>query len=163
MIKNIIISLCAVLGFFNNTYSQNNPFVGTWQWENGSQIFRVNLRIENEKIRGGFCMLEVNSAGIVINTIYKSDKDIPSTYGINYDVIFANSDGYELGGSIQDNSSSNSSNWLDGVLEMVIQNNSSGVVTATWKVKRGQGIRASTDNRTFNIPTDIILTKVYNL
>jgi hypothetical protein len=38
--------------------------------------------------------------------------------------------------------------------------NTPGLVTATWQVKRTRGLKRADDDRTFNIPTDIVLTKV---
>ena len=42
----------------------------------------------------------------------------------------------------------------------ILTNTGPEVIKATWKVKRGKGIRLTNDTRTFNIPIDIVLTKV---
>jgi len=164
--KKIILATLILFFSLSISYGQNpnQPFVGTWQWENGSQIFQVKLKLDSEgDIEGDFCMIQENGNGLAPTVIYKSDKDLP--YGLKYpSAIRGNSiSGIKMGGFVEDNSSDTASDWLYGRVEVVIQNNSSGAVTATWKVKRRQGIRASTDNRTFNIPTDIVLTKVSNL
>jgi len=48
-------------------------------------------------------------------------------------------------------------------LKMVLQLSDSDapeLVTATWQVRRTRGLKRADDDRTFNIPTDIVLTKV---
>ena len=65
-----------------------------------------------------------------------------------------------MAGHVEDNSISLESR-LSGNLEMkILTNTGPEVIKATWKVKRGKGIRLTNDTRTFNIPIDIVLTKV---
>lgn len=140
--------------------SNNNPFYGTWQYQNGNQTFEVELyyNAEYNDIRGHCKMFETNANGIT-TLIYKSNKDLD--FGLKWGpVIYADSEGNSLGGHVVDNSLGLESR-LSGNLEMnILPTTSPGVIKATWKVKRGPGLRAHNDTRTFNIPTDIILTKV---
>lgn len=163
--KNILtfILFTFLVGCSATTKAQNsnNPFYGTWQYQNGNQTFQVELfRNEGEggSIRGHFKMFETSANGITI-LIYKSNKDLD--FGLKWGpVIYAGSSANSLKGFVEDNSLGLESR-LDGNLEMnILTSSSPGVIKATWKVKRGQGIRFTDDNRTFNIPTDIILTKV---
>ncbi|WP_298516966.1 DUF6705 family protein [uncultured Kordia sp.] len=146
------------------TTNINTPFVGTWQWQNGNQTFQVELFLnENGRIRGHFTMLETNSNGLQI-IVYKSNRDIGfgHTFG---SVIYGSSDGTILYAGIDDNTVPNPNNYpgLSGKLKMEIITTGNCIgcsTTATWKVKEQQEGRFEGDNRTLNIPTDIILTKV---
>ncbi len=138
----------------------NDPFVGTWEWENNNQIFRVILYLdEDEDIRGDFEMVDVLGNNLE-SLIYESNKD--NGFGYKYGpVIFGESDGTELGAALTDNTVTHPYGPLFGELKMEIQpSNTTGLTTATWQVRRTKGLKRADDDRTFNIPTDIILTKV---
>jgi len=155
-----IFILCLSCSVTTKAQNSNNPFYGIWQYQNGNQTFQVELFFSEDvgNIRGHFKMFETSSNGIT-TLIYKSNKDLD--FGLNWGpVIFADSDGNSLAGHVEDNSISLESR-LSGNLEMkILTNTGPEVIKATWKVKRGKGIRLTNDTRTFNIPIDIVLTKV---
>ncbi|PTX58557.1 hypothetical protein C8N46_11348 [Kordia periserrulae] len=148
------------------TVSQNinTPFVGTWEWENGNQIFRIQLFLDEDgDIGGHYSLLQTNSNGIP-TVIYKSNKDIG--HGLTYgSVIYGSSNGTLLKAGIDDNTINNPNyTHISGSLTMEIINTGNCIgcsPTATWKIKEKKDLRLETDDRTFNIPTDIILTKVH--
>ncbi|QTY25932.1 DUF6705 family protein [Flavobacterium sp. CS20] len=159
--KKIILNIFFIFVTLN-IFSQNinDPFVGTWEWENNNQIFRVILYLdEDEDIRGDFEMVEVLGNNLE-SLIYESNKD--NGFGYKYGpVIFGGSDGTELGATFTDNTVTHPYGQLSGELKMVIQlSNTPGLTTATWQVRRTRGLKRADDDRTFNIPTNIILTKV---
>ena len=157
--KNIIFTiLFTTVSLF--TYSQNENFVGTWEWQDGNNIFRVELYIdEDNDIRGDFEMVE-DLGNSQESLIYESNIDIG--FGLKYGpVIFGGSDGFEMGAAFTDNTVTHPYGPLRGKLKMVIQpSNTPGLTTATWQLQRTRGLKRADDNRTFNVPTDIVLTKV---
>lgn len=159
--KNLII-LIIVLFSCNCFYSQNinDPFVGIWEWQNGNQTFRVELFIDEDEDIGGHYKLTENVNGIEV-TIYNSDK--PLGFGLTWGrTIYGGSDGTILEAGIDDNTIPRPIyGTLSGHLTMEIQPIAGiGQVTATWKVVKMRGLKFDNDNREFNIPTDIVLTKV---
>ncbi|WP_452219420.1 hypothetical protein, partial [Lacinutrix salivirga] len=162
--KPIIIIVTLFLSVTSTLEAQNinDSFVGIWETQNGDETFRVELFLnEDNKVRGHFSMIQTTNSGLEI-LIYTSKKSIG--FGLTWPpVIFGGSDGTILEAGIEDNTVPNPLNLprFDGDLTMTIQPaTGSGQVTATWKVERSSGLKSNADNREFNIPTDIILTKV---
>ncbi len=157
-----IFLIVSVILFIYNSNAQDNPFVGTWEWEDGNNIFRVELYLDEDgDIRGDFEMVEVlgNNQEVLI---YESNID--NGHGFKFGpVIFGDSNGVELGAAFTDSTlNEHPYGPLTGGLIMVIQNSNSPTnqITATWKLELDTGLRFEDDDRTFNVPTDIVLTKV---
>ncbi|MBT8244413.1 hypothetical protein [Winogradskyella sp.] len=135
-----------------------NPFVGIWEYQEGNTIFRVELYMTDDDLRGHYEKVEVGANGLEI-LIFKSNRDVghgltlgPVIYGDNTSTI--------LNGGIEDVTIETQPNLpiFTGKLKMEII--SSSPTTATWKVTlNGEG-RSQDDNREFSIPTDVIMTKV---
>ena len=155
--------------------NSSNPFLGTWEWQNGNQIFRVNLWGDtNKAISGHFQMLQItqNSNGQNIATvIYTSDKPYNSVMTEHWHPVINVGLGWNrndiLQGRILDNSMNYESSEYDGFefwqawLEMKIipsNNCNECPLTATWKVQYKD--LTPSNAMPLNIPTDIILTKV---
>lgn len=143
----------------------NAPFVGTWEWENGNQTFRVVLYLDEEGtgIDGDYTMLETNANGQQ-TIVYKSNKDIGFGYTTG-PAIYGGSNGTTLRAGIEDSVTPNPNNYagLTGSLKMTIVSTANCIgctTTATWKVKENKEMRFEGDNRTLSIPTDITLIKV---
>ncbi len=152
--KIIVVYLMALTSYI--VAAQENPFVGTWEYDNGTQIFRVSLKhIGNNDIDGDYELIEKSTG----NVIYQSRQEL--NYGrVLENSIYGGTDGNILGAGIYDRTRYHLGyGVLRGDVVMVLQN-TSPYQTATWEVRRGQGIRLSDDNKVFNIPTDLILTKI---
>ncbi len=160
-IKYIIITI-----FFTiislNSYAQN-PFHGTWEWQNGNQIFRVFLFEQNSTTKGHFEMVEVNNG--IETLVYTSDKPYNSAMAQHWHPVInvgLNSDHVSLSGRILDNSYDYESqdfaqyDLCESWLKMRIL--TTNPTTATWKVNYYDIIPNNAPP--INIPMDIIMTKV---
>lgn len=151
-----IIYILLITLFSVSINAQENPFVGTWEYDNGNTIFRVVLNVNDQnRIRGDYELVNKNSGTI----IYQSRQDLGHGYFLEHSIYGGNINN-KLGAGIDDRTLSHPGYAvLMGQLKMELLN-TSPYQTATWKVKRRQGVILSDDYREFNIPTDIILTKI---
>lgn len=156
----------------NNNFT---PFLGTWEWQNNNQIFRVTLwkeeQVEYEngnrpsfywdRIKGHFEMVEIGSLGEE-TIIYTSQKKIGQSTSDWFPVINGGSnDGNTFEGFIYDNSVPFNPNYITGVRGNLDINIVPSAVPSQmeWKVTLPQGMYGTDQPTEFNIPTDIILTK----
>lgn len=142
-----------------------NLHKGTWQYQNGNQVFVVSIWDEVQEgqtvVLGHYKMITVDSNGNQTGTIYNSRKywGTSTTY-YPYAIYMGTYDGMDEGGIIKDNTVNTPRGFIQGSLRMTIQPNSSPS-TAHWTV--GEEPDAfDLGEPDFNIPTDIILTKVSN-
>lgn len=169
--RNKIINTIAILVvFLANTVGAQSIFQGTWEYQQGSEIFRVILWEDDRDgstnlINGHYEKVTVQSNGEE-TFIYCSDKEKfqDSNKGWLPFVISLKQDGNKLSGSIVDNTvDSNLYHPLkSGQLRTEIISNTGGsnpVITMSWKVNRDEGpmIKESPE---YSIPVDVILTKV---
>lgn len=157
----MILSISILIVNFSNA---QNPFEGTWEWQNNSYIFRVYLGQNNPSPKQGhFEMVEIGNNGEEI-IIYTSDKPYNSVTPQHWHpVILAGWNGDDtLSGRILDNSLDYEDPQWDGYqfwhswLEMKII--STNPIQATWKVNYKD---ITPENALpINIPQDIIMTKV---
>lgn len=188
--KNIITILILIIAFTScraqqivniNTFNQggnngkyfkdidnNFPvFIGTWENTTGNLTFRVVLTKTTkknyitrymDKIEGRFLIIE-NAGTINENIVHNSVKDYPqSGQTSTYVITGATMSGIYFHGLIDDNSiDDNTIGILTGQLSMEIINTGNSPLQAHWKVFR-KGI--SIQGLNFNVPTDIIMTKV---
>jgi hypothetical protein len=168
--KGIVhIKLLILCSFFSLLFShaqigngnlQNNPFVGIWEYQDGNEIFRVELYLNNEgRVRGHYEMLTQNPDGT--DTLeFKSNKDVG--HGLKLGpVIYGGNNSTTLSAGIDDHSVAiqfDELGSLHGSLKMEII--SSNPTKATWKVSGPNGLRLHFDERVFSIPTDVVMTKV---
>ncbi len=136
----------------------NNPFIGTWEYQENNTIFRVQLYMEEASIRGHY--EKVSIINNIEVPIFKSNREIGfgETFG---PVIYGNNDGNLLIAGIDDNTVTTQYEILgslSGTLKMEIISNNP--ITVTWKVKLNNESRLDYDNRVFSIPADVILTRV---
>ena len=75
-IKHIVITLFLLLTF--NFVNAQNPFHGTWEWQNGNQTFRVFLFAQNDTTKGHFEMVELNSGVETATTAPNPNPSQPS-------------------------------------------------------------------------------------
>ncbi len=152
--------------FIGTVFNLNaqNPFHGTWEWQNGNQTFRVFLFEQNSTTKGHFEMVENNNGTETV--VYTSDKPYNSAMTQHWHPVInvgMNSDSVSLDGRILDNSYDYEStsfagydlceSWLN--MKIVSANNPT---TATWKVNYYDIIPNNAPP--INIPTDIVMTKV---
>jgi hypothetical protein len=149
-------SLVATAQINNNL--EPDPFVGNLEYQDGNEIFRVELYLNNEgRIRGHYEKILLNNG--VETLIFKSNRDVG--HGLTYGpVIFGNNNTTTLSAGIYDNTitSQNDLPVFSGSLKMEII--SSNPTKATWKVSSRNESRLHYDDRVFSIPTDVVMTKV---
>ena len=146
---------------------QQDMLSGTWKYQNGNEVFIVNIWKEGNGVRGHFRKVIVDSTGNEVSVVYKSNRKLGP--GSNYDwppaIYTANAGVYKINAIITDNTipdTLNTTGYIDGYLKMVVLNPScytSGcTLQAQWTVKKRPGLRIAGEPD-FNIPTNIILTK----
>ena len=165
--------------YFKDIDNDFTPFLGTWTAQIGTQTFVVTLWKETKAANGN--PVEFYTDGIVGHyrlvenyhnpsatslpttaetIIYTSNKYWRgTTQPINWAIMLKSTDGIHCSGSIDDLSFSDNSPYFgqNGRLGMKILT-TSPTITAQWHI--GKGSDAKPEDRIFNIPTDIILTKV---
>jgi hypothetical protein len=159
--------------YFKDINNNFDPFLGTWQWQDNNQIFRITLWKEQEiesynginnpvyymdKIQGHFEMVEVGQQGQQFETvIYTSDKPIGTSSQYYPPVINGSSyDGISAGGLLIDNSNINPSNYFGVRCQFTLDIISSNPTQAVFKVKS-----LSMSGDTYNIPSNITMTKQF--
>lgn len=171
-IKHIFINISLLLTI--SIYSQTTPmdlFTGTWEYEENNEVFRVILwesDIKDNFIQGHFEKFVVDDNGIIQNYIYTSEKGkipgdnkgwVPSAINVEVTSTY-------LSGPFVDNTIN--PNLYDRIkrgqvkIEIISNNQITNTVTARWTVKErvGQHLTFDSVSPDFNVPTDIILTKV---
>jgi hypothetical protein len=149
-----------------NKMTQLNPFIGDWQYQSGNEIFIVTLWLDTAEndILGHYKKIIVDINGVFQSEIYNSNKEI-GTSGQNWPRVISaiyHENSNTIGGNITDNTLVNTPRGFhDGKFVLIVQeSNCLGCpTTAEWEVEKSPGFR-SPDEPDFNIPTDIILTKV---
>ena len=159
--------------YFKDINNNFDPFLGTWQWQDNNQIFRITLWKEQEiesynginnpvyymdKIQGHFEMVEVGQQGQQFETvIYTSDKPIGTSSQYYPPVINGSSyDGISAGGLLIDSSNINPSNYFGVRCQFTLDIISSNPTQAVFKVKS-----LSMSGDTYNIPSNITMTKQF--
>lgn len=169
--KNIKYILILFLSISYTQIQAQDIFIGTWEYQQGNEIFRVFLweneetdHLGNTSILGHYEKVQLVGNGLE-QYIYCSDKDkfVGNNQGLLSSALLISGDNQSVGGSFTDNTvDENLYNQLKlGHLTMEIITNSGGTITASWKVERKsyQGVKMN-EAPEFSVPTDIILTKV---
>ncbi len=166
--------------YFKDLDNNFDNFIGTWEHQNGNEIFRVTLwKVEMEEhengnrpsfwmdaLKGHYEKVEVttNTFGeIEESVIYTSQKKIGQSNTDWIPVISGGTnDGSGFGGLVYDNSIPYNPNYILGIrghldLDLISGTNP---IQMQWKVRLPQGMYGTDQPTEFNIPTDIILTKV---
>ncbi len=145
--------------------NHNLTFVGTWEYQSGNEIFRINIWEDGEYLKGDYWFIEVNNG--VETIICESDYNVPGTDVYNGYVIFGSSlDSIKMGFQIDDNTINcenglNARKTLFGHGRLVIQSGCLGCpITAIWQVERSKGILIEGDPTEFSVPNNVIMTKV---
>jgi hypothetical protein len=145
--------------------NHNLPFVGTWEYQNGNEIFRINIWEDGEDLKGDYWFIEVNND--VETVICESNYQIQGTNFYYGDVIFGGSiDGVVMGALLDDNTINCEDGFdnrkrISGSASLTIQSNCFGcAVTALWEVVRLRGIRIAGSPTEFSVPNNVIMTKV---
>ncbi|MGX1022969.1 DUF6705 family protein [Psychroflexus sp. MBR-150] len=171
-IKHILLNISLLLTV--GMHSQTTPmdlFTGTWEYQENNEVFRVILWEYNEApdvIVGHFEKFVVDDNGIIQNYIYASEKGkIPGdSKGWIPFAIYAGVSTDFIKGIFKDNTIN--PNLYDRIktgevkIEILSNNQLTNTVTARWtvKVRVGDHLTFSSVSPDFNVPTDIILTKV---
>ncbi|EPR74061.1 hypothetical protein ADIWIN_0870 [Winogradskyella psychrotolerans RS-3] len=143
----------------------NAPFVGTWEHQNGNDIFRVTIWEDGNDLKGDYWFIQTNNG---VETIICASNYIIPNSNTNYrHVIFGGSKDGIIMGALLDDNSINCQNGaaererMSGNASLTIQSGCLGCpITAEWKVERLRGIRIQGDPTEFSVPTDVIMTKV---
>lgn len=174
----LLITLC--LTSFRNgefrlerTYQRppSDILAGIWKYQNGNEVFIVNLWRVTDGYRGHFKKITVDAYGNQVAEVYNSDKPISNTTTNWPYVIYTGniSQNHIVGGPFRDNTVSNPSNcggFVEGRFKMQILNPTcfdplginSCALQAQWTVKKDSGL-IDPNEPNFNVPTNIILTK----
>ncbi|TYB69017.1 hypothetical protein ES677_14485 [Bizionia gelidisalsuginis] len=163
--------------YFKDLNNNFAPFLGTWEWQNGNQIFRVTLwkeeQVENEngnrpsfywdQIKGHYEMVQLGQSGQQLETvIYTSQKKIGQSTSDWFPVISGRGvDGMNFDGTVYDNSVVYNPKYITGVRGILKLDIIPSTIPSQmeWKVTLPQGMYGTDQPTEFNIPTDIILTK----
>jgi hypothetical protein len=154
------------------TLSQN-PFIGTWEYANNNQVFQVILYNDPDfasanHLIGDYKLIErING---VETLIYKSNFEFDSPVGlmnVGYEIFGSRSDKY-FSGLVNDNTTDYQLGWRarktkqGSLLMMILLPDIScpTCINAKWKITPLQGITFDTVPDEYNIPTDVIMTKV---
>ncbi|MBF8151606.1 hypothetical protein ITJ86_17025 [Winogradskyella sp. F6397] len=142
------------------------PFIGTWEYQENNQIFRVTIYEDGNDLKGDYLLLEIDNGNETI--IYESDYSAPnSDFNWGYAIFGGSNDGNLMYAKIDDNSIGYENGVASrkrkrGSLGLTIQPQTCSTcpITAEWKVAELQGLKITGEPENYNIPTDIILTKV---
>ena len=158
----VFLLLLTALLSANKATAQIKPFKGTWQHQDGNQRFMVKIWLDNEGVTlGHYKMVTVDGNGVHTGVVYNSNKELGAGVNFEYAInagVYANPN--KLLGVVIDNSVQGTQRgFIAGRFEMELQG--TNPQTATWKVHMPHGIKVPGEPN-FNIPTDIVLTKVSN-
>jgi hypothetical protein len=142
------------------------PFIGTWEWQNGNEVFRVNLFEETDLgLVGHYEMVQQNNGFETV--VFTSKRFVDGNEVWPPYVISGRTGISAFAGTIRDNTVNAQlyDSEKRGKLVIVILTDSGGLnptITASWKVERKSYQSGLTDDEApdFSVPTDIILTKV---
>ena len=154
----LVISLALFPEVFAQQLTQTYP--GTWNYQNGNQVFVVKIWQDGNTFKGHYKMTVINSG----TTIYNSRRQFGDGIFFPPTIVgYANTQN-GLSGSICDNTILGyTEDCLEGNFQMKIipflPGCTSCVVTATWKVSDTPGMKVGQDPP-FSVPTNITLTKV---
>ena len=163
--------------YFKDLTNSFAPFLGTWEWENGNQTFRVTLwkeeMVEHEngnrpsfwkdEIKGHYELVQSGQlGGQVEEIVYTSQKKIGNSVTDWFPVISGDtSNGINFEGLVYDNSIPLNNNYPMGIRGNLELNIIPGTIPSQleWKVTLPEGMYGTNQPTEFNIPTDTILTK----
>lgn len=160
--KTYFIILFTLLTLFS-AKAQTSPFSGTWEWENGNQTFYVYIMSETlntgDKVLSlDYKMVETNNG--IVTEVYSSKHQGVFAFG---GAILAEKP-TTASGRIFDRTHPNTTDGYEGDLGLNVL--STDPPNIRWKIYTlRDNIQAFvTDNPPtgFNLPTDIILTKISN-
>lgn len=155
--------------YFKDLDNNFQGFIGTWENVKDNITFRVVLfKIEQmpmgspvkyfmDRIGGSFQIIEnanMPNEAIIHNSLKYYSISNTTTNSVIYAASFGPN---TLGGHIENNCANNGDDFITGFLKMNITNPGNFPSLAQWKIKS----RPLQEGESFNIPTDIILTKVY--
>jgi hypothetical protein len=163
-----ILIVCLV----TNTTVAQSIFEGTWEYQQGNDIFRVILWEDSrddgsDVIKGHYEKVSVDANGNE-TFIFSSDKD--KFLGANTSwlpfIIYSSGNNQKISGSFTDNTVDQ--NLFDqqkrGKFRMTILSNSGGnnsPITAKWEIEEVNGAKIK-ESPNFSVPTNVILTKSNN-
>ncbi len=156
------------LSFTTLSANAQSIFLGTWEHQEGNEVFRIILSINTEDtdhIIGHYEKVQVNNGEETY--IYSSNKEdyVGNNNGwLPYVVTSKSGDNSKIYGTIYDNTVDENlyQQIKVGRFTFEILTNSGGLnptITAHWKVERSPGLILN-EAPEFSVPTDIVLTKV---
>lgn len=140
----------------------SNPFMGTWEYQTGNEIFRVILWLDNDgqNMRGHYEKVSVLNG--VETFIYCSDKEKYqgiNTAWLNQVIYMSYDNDLLIGGSFDDNTVNSNLYAPIKTGRITVELLTENPATLRWIVKRGQGMSVN-EAPDYSVPTDVILTKV---
>ncbi|HTO35576.1 MAG TPA: hypothetical protein VLZ72_05020 [Flavobacterium sp.] len=158
--KTYFIIFFSLFALFSSK-AQTSPFSGTWKWENENQTFYVyimskTLNTENKVLRIDYKMVEINN-GVTIEIYSSKHQGVFAFIG----AILAEKP-TTASGTIYDRTHPNTTDGYEGRFSVEIY--PTNPPTLNWRISTlKDNVQAFvTDNPPtgFNLPTDIILTKI---
>ncbi|WP_322549623.1 DUF6705 family protein [Flavobacterium psychraquaticum] len=158
-----------ILLFFTTvvSFSQTQPFIGTWEYQTGNSIFRVIItpntsgHVESAPLMGRYFKVNINNG---VETMEYSSDLAPLGSFLWEPGFYANiREGHPslISGSLIDLTYPDPSKSKWGGFSITINTISclTCPLTANWKVVRPSGLRLDNEPLDYNIPTSIVLTK----
>ena len=156
-----------MLLFFTSvvSFSQTQPFIGTWEYQDGNSIFRVIIspntsgHVESAPLMGRYFMLNVNNG--VETIVYSSDLAPVGTFLWEPGFYTYTNPNFLLTGYLIDHTYTDPTKSKGGNLSIKLNEASclSCPLTANWKVTSPPGLKFDNEPLEYNIPTNIVLIK----
>ncbi len=166
-----ILLLLATIGIGLNLSAQTSPFAGTWKWESGNQIFYVY--IQSKMLTTGKKVLRVDYKMVTVNNTVETEVYSSRIDGLYFGAgaIMAEYESH-ASGMLQDCTHPNTTDCYDGLITLVVVPVTGMQPVGTppklhWKIRKHsdymQGTTTPNPPSGFNLPTNIMLTKVQEL
>lgn len=152
----------------NGTIRQTNPFVGTWKYQDGNEVFMVTFwedPTDMTILLGHYKKIMVDTNGFQTSVIYNSNHELFNS-GTNWPFVL--SGGFNVntgvGGTIHDNTIQNLheefNTFYPGSFELTLINTCLGCpLRATWTVSKDQGVVSGNEPDEFSVPNNVVLTQ----
>ncbi len=143
------------------TLNSQNQFVGTWQHQDDNEVFFVTLTAIESVVQGYFKKVLIDINGNEVLELYTSKGFYDTEQTVAYVPSLSasyNENSSTIQGRIMDRTIPNGK--LEGTFKLTIQDTCPTCPqTAVWQVRKDQGL-LDEQKLEFNVPTDLILTKV---
>ncbi len=167
--KNLALILALIIATPAICQIQHDMFAGSWKYQNGNEVFIVDLWKTVDGYNGHYRKIMVDASGNQVSVVFDSNKPMGgSTTNWPYVISSGNAVQNKVGATIHDNTVSGGPNFrgfLEAKLKMQIINpgcyaprGNTCPLQLQWTVTKDAGLQDPSDPG-FSVPTNIILTK----